>query len=373
MPSKAVTDANTAAQRLHARLHTDYTKPIDVFSVVQQEGIWLVSRPLSAGLYGFYLREGDAAGIVLNADHPEYLQRYTCAHELGHHVLGHRSHLDQPDDVVGPTAGHPVDEVATQAFAGAFLMPLQAINRVLRRLGMPKSRRLDAPDVYAISRELDVSFSASAWQLAALGRIPFQDADRFAKQGAKAAKDAMRPGPPPEGDNRAALFIVEPDARDVPILCRPGDELRLRLPENAATGHIWRIHSPEIPRPAKPQLRWDGRKDATKDAASTPANVTQDISGESLLRLAENRYHPSSLNSDQPGENASVVGQPGTRELVFLVDGPGRAEFNASLSRPWEADRIDTFSITVRIGPAHALNGFAVRQVREHAARVAEG
>lgn len=377
MPSSAVAAASTAAQRLHARLGTDYDKPVDIFRIVQDEGIWLASRPLSGALYGFYLRQGAAAGIVVNSDHPEPLQRYTCAHELGHHVLGHQSHLDEPDDVRGP-AGNRANEVAAQAFAGALLMPLQAVNRVMRRLGMTKSRRLDAADIYAISRELDVSFTAAAWQLAALGRIPTQDAARWARQGAAAVKNAMRPGPPPEGDNRAALYIIDPSNRDVPILCRPGDELRLRLPENASTGHVWRITSPSMPQSGRPILSWDGRDGV--DRALIPSGRGVSASGstdssDGLLRLAQDNYLPAPIPSgqDQRGGTASSIGRSGIRELVFLVDRPGRAAVSGNLSRPWESRTIDNFTTPVRIGPTHVLDGFAHEQARAHAARVAEG
>jgi len=373
MLSRAVAGANTAAQRLHARLHTDYAKPIDVFAIVQEEGVWLASKSLGAGLYGFYLREGNAAGIVLNSEHPENLQRYTCAHELGHHILGHTSHLDQSEDIDGPTAGNRLDEVAAQAFAGAFLMPLQAVNRVRRRLAMAKNRRLDATDVYAISRELDVSFSAAAWQLAALGQIPVQDADRFAKSGPKAAKHTMRPGPSPAGDNRAALFILDPRSREVPILCRPGDELRLRLPENASTGHVWKILSPFVPETSGPRLRWDGR-DIVKAAAVEGTSDREGV-GNVSLRLAQDNYLPGDEADSQPGDMGSAqgLGQPGTRELVFLAEQPGRLELTVRLSRPWLSGETDTFSTPVRIGPAHTLVGFAESQARAHVARVAGG
>jgi hypothetical protein len=44
------------------------------------------------------------------------------------------------------------------------------------------------------SRELDVSYSAAAWQLVTLKRLSAQDAQRFVKGGAAAAKRACVPG-----------------------------------------------------------------------------------------------------------------------------------------------------------------------------------
>lgn len=351
-----------AAQRLHARLGTDWDRPVDVFRIVQEQGIWLASRALGTALYGFYLREGDAVGIVLNADHPETLQRYTCAHELGHHILGHRSRLDDQADVVGPTTGHNRDEIAAQVFAGSLLMPLQAVNRVLRRLGLGKGSRLQATEVYRISRALDVSFSAASWQLVSLGRLDASQAQTFVQNGSAAAKRALRPGPNPDGNNRAGLFILDHRSHDTPLLCRPGDELRLRLPENASTGHVWRVTAPVQSPAIGPRLDWDGEQQVLPIVeAAGPA-----LDGQPVLRLAQDNYLDAA-----PGRPVTT-GQPGTRELVFLATSPGRTQLHTELSRPWEDTVLDSFSTTVRIGPEHSLSGFAQAQLVAHAARVAE-
>lgn len=377
MPNRTIADAHTAAQRLHARLHTDYDQPVDVFGVVKEHGIWLASEPLSGGLYGYYLRHGNATGVVLNADHPEPLQRYTCAHELGHHVLGHASHLDEADDIRGPVVGQHTTELAAQAFAGAFLMPLQAVNRVLRRLGIGKQQQLDAADVYQVSRHLDVSYSAAAWQLVTLGRVRADAADRWVKAGAAAAKLALRPGPGPDGDNRAALFLLDGTARGVSVLCRAGDELRLRLPENASTGHVWRLSSPSGPPPPALAPAWDGGAGVTPAAAgSGPAGPpTADLTP---LRLAQDRttfpadIRPADFPADR-SDPAAAIGRPGVREFVFVAKHPGRADIDAALARPWEAAAIDRFHASVRVAPTHLLDGFSGDQMQAHADRLAQG
>jgi Zn-dependent peptidase ImmA (M78 family) len=207
-------DASMAAARLHARLHTDLSRPVDIFRIVQELGIWLSCRPLG-NLFGFYLRQDDALGICLNAAHPETLQRYTCAHELGHHLLGHASNLDDATDIEGLGGATPAQERAAQVFAGSFLMPLELVNRVLRRLGLyDKPLTLSAADVYQVSRELDVSYTATIWRLRALDRIDGPTAAGYAKAGAAAAKSELRGGAP-HGSARAALWVID--------LCRPGN------------------------------------------------------------------------------------------------------------------------------------------------------
>lgn len=365
MVNRTVSRARMAAQVLHAQLGTDFAHPVDIFGVVQQQGIWLASQPLGRGLYGFYLRQGDVTGIVLNSHHPERLQRYTCAHELGHHVLGHASHVDDKDDILSPADA--TNELEAQAFAGAFLMPLQALTRVSRRLDIDFAGALEAVDVYAISRELDVSFSAATWQLAALGYVRAADALTWSKQGPAAIKNLLRPGPPPEGNNRASLFILGPSADAMPILCRAGDELRVRLPENASTGHVWRVANPTMPRQPAPALTWDGDTSVV-DGATTHTAAGAPSSNEAVLRLVDQRY-----GSDPSGDDSTVLGRGGTREFVFIADRPGRATLELERAREWEHAASATFSTTVRVGPTHLLDGLARAQSDAYVARVAGG
>lgn len=366
---KILADASMQAQRLHARLRTDFDRPIDVFRVVQEEGIWLASKPLGQGLYGFYLREGDATGIVVNAEHPEYLQRYTCAHELGHHILGHGSQLDEESDIMGNAKADGHEELAAQVFAGNFLMPLQAVNRAQRRLGIKRRGRLSPAEVYAISRELDVSFSATAWQLVNLGRLSARQARDMVRSGAAAAKRAMRGGPNPVGDNRAGLVIIDESGRDVPILCRPGDEVRVRLSENASTGYVWQIESPVGGGRQQVNLSWDGASGITPAVGAPESDDVQD--GGSPLRLVDDAYGGSGQLEASHDSDARLA-EAGEREFVFLADHPGREELILSHHRPWENGEGAVLTTRIRVGPRHELDGLAEAQVRRHVARVAK-
>jgi Zn-dependent peptidase ImmA (M78 family) len=366
----ALAEASMQAQRLHARLHTDYTRPVDIFRVVQELGIWLSSRPLGGGLFGFYLREGDATGIVVNASHPEYLQRYTCAHELGHHVLGHRSQLDDRSDIIGDAPADRHDEHAAQMFAGNFLMPIQAMNRVQRRLGIPRDAPPSAAQVYAISRELDVSFSAAAWQLVNLRRLTTRQASEMVAAGAAEAKHSMRPGPHPQGDNRAGLVVIDEAARDVPVLVRPGDELRIRVPENASTGYVWQLGNPEEDQfngAEVTELSWDGETGIDPTAGPTPDTEAAPGQDSPVVLVGDNY----SEGTESP---ATLGTARGKREFVFIADHPGRHELLLSLRRPWEeVDALDVLTTRIRVGPRHALDGLAENQIRGHVARLATG
>src|SRR5262249_24200727 len=159
----AVLEGVRAAQREHQRLGTQLTSRVEIFDVIEDERIWLLFRRLGP-LCGMYKRYGDAPGIMINAEHPLSLQRYTAAHEYGHHVLGHSASADEEERI----ERWPRDprEVAVQAFAGEFLMPLHLVNYTLRTMGLPgKDLPLTSLQVYQLALDLGVSYRAAVTQL----------------------------------------------------------------------------------------------------------------------------------------------------------------------------------------------------------------
>jgi Zn-dependent peptidase ImmA (M78 family) len=377
-----------AAARLHARLHTDLSGPVDVFRIVQELGIWLNSRPLG-NLFGFYLRQDDALGICLNAGHPETLQRYTCAHELGHHLLGHASNLDDAADIDGAGGGTPAQERAAQVFAGNFLMPLGLVNRVLRRLDL-YDRSLTAADVYEISRELDVSYTATVWRLRSLDRLDGPTAAAYAKAGAAAAKRILRGGPPP-GSARADLWVIEQASDDLIGRCRVGDEILLRLVENRSTGYVWQVEEPAGISAVTPTevLSWDGGQNLATQA--TRAGGLALPSTDEVLRVAADRHleldtsprapevtsGPSlpTATSSEPNQAwlREVLGTGGVREIAVIAENRGDGLLRVDLRPPWDADApaVATVSLVIRVVASHELDGFAARQPPAHAARLA--
>ena len=382
-----IADASMAAARLHARLHTDLERPVDIFRIVQELGIWLNSRPLG-NLFGFYLRQDDALGICLNAAHPETLQRYTCAHELGHHLLGHESNLDDAADIDGLGGGTPTQERAAQVFAGNFLMPLGLVNRVLRRLGL-YDEPLSASDVYQVSRELDVSYTATIWRLRTLDRIDGPTASSYAKAGAAAAKMVLRGGPP-HSSVRADLWVVDKTGEDLIGRCRVGDEILLRLVENRSSGYVWNIEEPAFVSSNEPRerLAWDG----AEGFGARPGHAAQlalPTAGE-VLRIAEDHHRDIEIRrapelesapadivtaADEAGHSwlREVLGTGGIREIAVIAENEGNGILRVDLKPPWDPDAsaMATVSLNIRVVAPHELDGFAPRQPIAHVARLA--
>lgn len=371
---KAVANASMEAARLHARQGTSFDRPVDIFRTVQNLGLWLTAEPLG-NLFGFYLRDGSAAGVVLNSNHPEDLQRYTCAHELGHYILGHESHLDDSGDVTAADRIHAsVRERAAQTFAGNYLMPLGLVNRVVRNLGLA-GQPLSDVDIYQISRDLEVSYTAAVWRLFSLDRLGRATAIAYAKSGAASAKLALR-GEPPSGSARGDLFIVGAPKLGNMVTCRVGDEIRLRLPENRSTGYTWRVEPNGRIGVRPPGVVWVGRDAVTtSDPPTTPINVGAVTTLDDVVRIGDASSIGGSQMVGQTVSPRSIsvepVGAEGRSDLVVHAQSSGSAHLLLTLRRGMGREApVETADLTIRVRPAKSLDGFAPKQPAAHAKRL---
>ena len=170
----------TAAQEEHQRLGTTMHERVPVFDVIEDARIWLFFQPMRT-LYGAYERHGDAAGIIINSQHPLSLQRFTAGHEYGHHVLGHEASADDEERIYRGDR-QSMQEVAAQAFAGEFLMPVQLVNYTLRTMGLAGQRPAMTPSqIYQLTLELGVSYAAVVTQLVGQHKLTIDAGRRLRK------------------------------------------------------------------------------------------------------------------------------------------------------------------------------------------------
>ena len=234
-------EARMAALRERQRLGTLYDYRFDVFAVIKNAGIWLMFQPLK-NLYGFYQRTEDAAGIVIHLGHPIRLQRYTAAHEYGHHVLGHLHSLDSRTEIEGDPTSHEnlLQEVAAQAFAGALLMPLPLISRACKELSI-KVTNPSPVNVYDLSLRFGVSYHAMRTQLRAYDLINYDVFDRLDCSPLD-IKTQLGDGEPPV-DHRAELWIIDEDSDLLDGLSlQVADEVIIRIKEIRSSGYRWRLN-----------------------------------------------------------------------------------------------------------------------------------
>lgn len=286
-----------AGQHEHLRLKNELVRQIDVFRIISQAGIWLMFQPMR-DLFGAYQRHAEGAGIILNANHPSTLQRFTAAHEYGHHVLGHDFSLDDAEHIEGYEATLSEKEVAAQAFAADFLMPLQLVNYTLRRMGLPiKPGELSARDVYRVSLELGASYTATITQLQALKKISAGLARRLRKELPIAIKEDMVGARPHHA--RADVWVLDEGESGRELTPRVDDEVHVLLPERPSTGYVWR---------------------------------PKEDDGGGALVLSGESFEPAT------SEQAGAYGAVGTHHLVFRVLQPGDHTLRLVKQRPWQRD-----------------------------------
>lgn len=206
--AQEVYEGLVVARRLREELGLRPVEPVDCVVELVEERLALdvVIAPLGGAISGFYLPVAPVPIVAVEQNHPVQRQRFTIAHELGHHALGHsaapRIHgkFGAPaagDSGATPTpaaggssdatpgaataaiptpathdAGHytprrapNADERGANAFAGELLIPDEGARVIARRsLGAPA---LD--QVVRLSAHFGVSALAAVVKLQTLG------------------------------------------------------------------------------------------------------------------------------------------------------------------------------------------------------------
>jgi Zn-dependent peptidase ImmA (M78 family) len=157
--------AAVEARSLLQKMKIDFA-PVPIEAIAKRLGITVQVVPLDEHLSGMSFVKGGHSVIVVNASHHPNRQRFTLAHELGHHVL-HKEYLSENVHVdtavlarnARSSEGVDSKEVQANAFAAELLMP----QAQLRRLG-----NVDVNDDVKLSqlaRTFRVSASAMAIRL----------------------------------------------------------------------------------------------------------------------------------------------------------------------------------------------------------------
>jgi len=108
------------------------SSPIPVRKLAERCGVLVIDRQFEDALSGLIIEAAEGAVIAVNDEHAAVRQRFTIAHELGHHLLGH--HDEFHIDVGGSEHGHPPgydwrNERAANEFAAELLMPSRLVDQ----------------------------------------------------------------------------------------------------------------------------------------------------------------------------------------------------------------------------------------------------
>jgi Zn-dependent peptidase ImmA (M78 family) len=134
--------------------------PADLARVAQRLGIEVCEREFVREIDGLYLRLPDAPPVIaINSLYVKPLarRRFTLAHEIGHHLLGRRTHPGSRLFFFDTSqTKHSIVERACDRFAALLLMPEDWVRRYYDELSFNAENR-----VSIMSRR----FGVSAWAL----------------------------------------------------------------------------------------------------------------------------------------------------------------------------------------------------------------
>lgn len=107
--------------------------PVNVHRIAQQLGIRIVQANLGHGVSGLLINRSGTPVICVQESDPRTRKRFTIAHEIGHHYLGHQFemgehvHVDRGNLISfrSPRSTEGIDpkEIEANQFAASLLMP----------------------------------------------------------------------------------------------------------------------------------------------------------------------------------------------------------------------------------------------------------
>lgn len=291
----------------------DGSRPMDVFAAIEALKIMVLFRPLD-GLLGAYVPTPNSAGMLVTTQRDHHVQRFTAAHELGHHVLKHRTvSLDINVGYVGrgEKTGYDEQELEADSFAAEFMLPKWLIAAHARRQDWGLEAFRYAEVVYQLSLRLAASYSATCWALASASFLTNGEARALAARPPKEAKQQAMSDVEPASWHPDVWLLSDRD-KGAQLVGSPDDFLVLNLEEHLAGGYEWEIE----PDPSNGlEVRNDKRADAADDVMGSTVTRRVVVQGNNaparkVLRLAERRPWESSDSAINSMEfNLALLGK----------------------------------------------------------------
>jgi hypothetical protein len=207
------------ALRIRASVHVKPWDAVDVFDLAQQVGVEVRFAKISS-MEGMYLRQ-DAPVILIASERPAGRQRFSCAHELGHHAFGDGTRVDELF-VLNSGKDRQDDEVRADMFAGMLLMPKSAVDHAFsaRKLNPVTASPIE---FYSVACWLGVGYSTLAahlhFALRSITQDQFAHIDRSTP---KAIRESVLGQPTTE-----ELIVVDEQWSGRPVDTAVGDFLLL--------------------------------------------------------------------------------------------------------------------------------------------------
>lgn len=243
--------------RTSARL--DLQSPICIYALCEENGVTVRFNGISMeGMYD----KGPKPRIHLSALRPLVRRNFNCAHELGHHLFGHGSTIDELRDEATASAHEHPNEILANTSASFVLMPTLGIRQAFATRGLsPQSATPE--QMYAVACNFGVGYSTLINHLAyAVSTIPRQRAKALLQATPKTIRTGIL-----EEITSEPLVLVDEHWNSATLDAEVG--MHILLPGNAQIagdvveyqrdlpgGNLYRAVKPGIGRGACPETSW---------------------------------------------------------------------------------------------------------------------
>ncbi|MDL2410015.1 ImmA/IrrE family metallo-endopeptidase [Rhizobium calliandrae] len=244
----AVLKGMRAALRLQRDLGLDQAGArghrVDVFGAIYRQNVPLLFRKLEP-LLGAYLREEGNPGIILTTRRPLGQQRFTAAHELGHHVLNHDPHADDDSilrrspDLAGDYMNLPPAEQEADAFASYFLLPDWLITTLMQRQHWTPQHLQHSDIVYQLALRVGASYRATLYALVRNKVIGAGIRQQLAKAQPATIKRALVPDHTIESTQNIDVWHLTERDEGAVIEAGRDDLFVVKLREDSNSGYLW--------------------------------------------------------------------------------------------------------------------------------------
>lgn len=116
----------TEALRLRQQYHIKLNEALCPYDLAEKLGIKVYFDNSMPSMEAAYINSKPSK-IIVTSLRPIGRMAYSCAHEIGHHVFGHGSHIDEVKEQTQKTKKSS-EEFLAEVFAGFLLMPKLAVN-----------------------------------------------------------------------------------------------------------------------------------------------------------------------------------------------------------------------------------------------------
>lgn len=147
--------AMKAAITARLRAGKDLVSPVCIYSVAKAHGVHVTFNDIN--MEGMYQRSSPPR-IHLSSLRPLARRAYNCAHELGHHLLGHGSSIDELRENQKVRPWDVPEEYSADTFAAFTLMPTLGIRNAFTVRGL-KPDTATPIEIYRIACQFGVGYS----------------------------------------------------------------------------------------------------------------------------------------------------------------------------------------------------------------------